>query len=97
MDWERGGGWWTGHTGSGMKETQRGGGTRTSRPTGCIGILLKEDHFMTKNQMRGGGGQDRWWPETLYESNQPTSTRGREEEILTLFLSEALRKELHRV
>ena len=47
VDWERRGGWWTGNTGSGMKETQKGGGTRTSRPTGCIGILLKEDHFMT--------------------------------------------------
>jgi hypothetical protein len=34
VDWERGGGWWTGHTGSGMKETQRGGRTRTSRPMG---------------------------------------------------------------
>jgi hypothetical protein len=57
VDWEREGGWWTGHTGSGMKETQWGRGTRTSRPTGCIGNLLKEDHFMTKNQMRGGGGR----------------------------------------
>ena len=57
VDWERGGGWWSGHTGSGMKETQRSGGTRTSRPMGCIGILLKKDHFMTKNQMRGGGGR----------------------------------------
>ena len=32
-DWERGGGWCTGHAGSGMKNTQTGGGTRTSRPT----------------------------------------------------------------
>ena len=76
VDWERGGGWWNGRAGSGMKETQKGGTTRTSRPTGCIGILLKEDHFMTENQIRGGG-EDRWWPETLYKSNQPASTRGR--------------------
>ena len=25
--------------------------------------------------MRGGGGEDRWWPETLYESHQLTSKR----------------------
>jgi hypothetical protein len=29
-----------------------------------------------RNEMRGEGGpEDRWWPETLYESHQLTSKR----------------------
>ncbi len=29
-----------------------------------------------ENEMRGeGGGEDRWWPETLYKSHQLTSKR----------------------
>ena len=40
-DWEREVGWRTGHDGSGMKETHRGGGTRTSRPTGRHWYLVK--------------------------------------------------------
>jgi hypothetical protein len=39
-----------------------------------------------ENQMReegGGRGEDRWWPDTLYESYQQTANREGGEEIVT--------------
>ena len=32
-----------------------------------------------ENEMRGEGGDDRWWPETLYESHQQHQNGGQGE------------------